>query len=128
MGGCSTSSAAAVAAATVASTSGKKLNKNDLLLDKNCHYLQLQSFLETFDQKSYSDEETQKQRPNGASSKPQKFSISTKFLRKSRSKLKTARQKRSQSDDSDINNSFVFNNDDPNAKFKDFSIDSLLNK
>ncbi|KAL5274146.1 MLLT6 family protein [Megaselia abdita] len=117
------------------SAGGKK--KNELLFSENCHFLQIQSFLETF---AKADDENQKNKSNGNNNsiKPQKFSISTKFLRKSRSKLKTVRlnggstfpassspHERSAS----VGDNFSsYNNDDPNAKFKDFSIDSLLNK
>lgn len=74
--------------------------------------------------------------------RPKKFTISTKFLRKSRSKLRTLS---SCSQGSDIMSSSVSSGmmvassivdkdqivlmvEESNAKFKDFSIDSLLNK
>lgn len=111
--------------------SGKK--KNELQFTENCHFLQIQSFLETY---TNIDDENQKLKPNGNSVKPQKFSISTKFLRKSRYKLKTARLNGATAvseisairgrSTSDVENFGLYNNE--NAKFKDFSIDSLLNK
>lgn len=69
--------------------------------------------------------------------KPQKFTISTKFLRKSRNKHKNANSiapLTSVSIQNELKHSIPHHQhicqqiDDSNAKFKDFSIDSLLNK
>ncbi|XP_017847140.1 kinase and exchange factor for Rac A-like [Drosophila busckii] len=74
--------------------------------------------------------------------KPQKFQINTKFLRKPRNKvmkmlpttatatptpLQQQEQQQQQHQEQEPQAAQLFN-DDSNAKFKDFSIDSLLNK
>lgn len=74
------------------------------------------------------------QAPPGVSHKPAKFQINTKFLRKPRNKLMkmlpttTAGNPEQQDSQQDQLHPSLLFNDDSNAKFKDFSIDSLLNK
>ncbi|XP_043863250.1 putative uncharacterized protein DDB_G0288537 [Drosophila mojavensis] len=69
-----------------------------------------------------------------SNTKPQKFQINTKFLRKPRNKLmkmlpttmlQQQQQQQQQQQPEQQTQLFI---DDSNAKFKDFSIDSLLNK
>ncbi|KAM8706728.1 hypothetical protein ACLKA7_010917 [Drosophila subpalustris] len=67
-------------------------------------------------------------------SKPQKFQINTKFLRKPRNKLmkmlpttNTTQQQQQQQQRQEQQQLTQLYIDDSNAKFKDFSIDSLLN-